>query len=435
MIPRYARPQMEGIWQDENRFRIWLRVEVLACEAYARLGRIPAEALNHIREHASFSVARIHELEAVTRHDVLAFLTAVGETVGEDARYLHLGMTSSDVLDTAFAVQLVEASDLILRALEELIEEVRRKAWAHKDTLMVGRTHGIHAEPITFGLKMAVWFEELRRNRLRIRQARDAVAVGKLSGAVGTFATIPPEVESYVCEKLGLRPAPVSTQIVQRDRHAQYFSTLAILASSLEKFALEIRHLQRTEVREAEEHFAAGQKGSSAMPHKRNPVLAENICGLARLVRSFAVASMENVPLWHERDISHSSVERVVAPDSTILVDFMLGRFCTLLRELDVYPDRMRRNLLMTRGLLFSQELLLRLVDKGMSREEAYRLVQSHAMKVWDGEEDLSSRVRQDPRIRSLLDDAEMDEVFQWDRYLRHIRTIFHRVFDGQEPR
>jgi adenylosuccinate lyase len=320
-----------------------------------------------------------------------------------------------------------------VEGVDALLAAVREKAWAYKDTLMVGRTHGIHAEPITFGLKMAVWHQELTRNRVRLLQAREAVAVGKLSGAVGTYATIPPEVESYVCERLGLKPAAVSTQIIQRDRHAQFFTALAILASSLEKFALEIRHLQRSEVREAEEPFGAGQKGSSAMPHKRNPVLTENICGLARLVRSYAMASLENIPLWHERDISHSSAERVIAPDGTILMDFMLHRLCSVLRRLQVHPERMKENLMLTRGLLFSQGLLLRLVDKGMSREEAYRIVQGHAMQVWEGEGDLRSRVRQDPRVMALLDPSELDEVFRWDRYLRHVDTIFARVF-GADP-
>ena len=434
MIPRYARPKMAAIWQDENRYRIWLRIEILACEAYARLGRVPEQSLQNIRQHASFSLERIETLEAMTRHDVIAFLSAVGETVGDDARYLHMGMTSSDVLDTCFAVQLVEATDLIVSGVDGLREEVRRKAWEHKHTLMVGRTHGVHAEPITFGLKFAVWYEELGRNRERLLQARNAVAVGKLSGAVGTYATIPPVIESYVCDQLGLKPDPVSTQIIQRDRHAQFFAALAILASSLEKFALEIRHLQRTEVRELEEPFAKGQKGSSAMPHKRNPVLTENICGLARVVRSYALASMENVPLWHERDISHSSAERIIAPDSTVLIDFMLHRLCSVISGLQVHAERMLENLLATRGLLFSQELLLRLVEKGMSRETAYQIVQEHAMQAWDGGENLRSRIQNDTRITGVLAQSEIDDVFRWERYLQHVDQIFKRVFGSEPP-
>ncbi len=372
----------------------------------------------------------------ITQHDVIAFLTAVGETIGEDARFLHVGMTSSDVLDTGLAVQLRDAADLILEGLDGLLVEIRHKALEHKNTVMIGRTHGVHAEPITFGLKMAVWYEEARRSRIRLRHAREMIAVGKLSGAVGTYATLPLEVESYVCEKLGLVPARISTQIVQRDRHAEFFSALAILASSLEKFAIEIRHLQRTEVREAGEFFAKGQKGSSAMPHKRNPIGSENLCGLARLVRSYALAAMENIPLWHERDISHSSVERVIAPDSTILIDFMIHRMLGLVKGLQVDPDRMEANLGMTGGLFFSQELLLRLAKKGMSREEAYAIVQGHAMDVWKGEGDLLSMVREDPRIRERLEEAEIEDVFRMDRYVRHVDEIFDRVFgaEGKVP-
>jgi adenylosuccinate lyase len=344
-----------------------------------------------------------------------------------------MGMTSSDILDTGLAVQLRDAATLILEGVEELMAEIRRKAFEHKHTRMIGRTHGVHAEPITFGLKMAVWYEETRRNRERLQRARDRVAVGKVSGAVGTYATVPPEVESYLCEKLGLQAAPVSTQIVQRDRHAELFSVLAILASSLEKFALEIRHLQRTEVREVEEFFAEGQKGSSAMPHKRNPIGSENLCGLARMVRSYAQAALEDIPLWHERDISHSSVERIIAPDSTILVDFMVHRMIGLLRDLGIDPDRMEANLGMTRGLIFSQELLLRLVRKGMSREEAYRLVQGHAMEVWAGKGDLLARAQADPRVRATLDPEEVLDVFRLERYTRHVNRIFDRVFGPQE--
>jgi adenylosuccinate lyase len=419
---------MERIWGLENKYQIWLRIEKLACEAYAELGRIPAESLKAI-QRGTFSVKRMEELEEITQHDVIAFLTAVGETIGEDARFVHMGMTSSDVLDTGLAVQLRDAADLLLEGVDRLLAEIRRKALEHKYTLMIGRTHGVHAEPITFGLKMAVWYEEVLRGRNRLLRARETIAVGKLSGAVGTYATLPPEVEIYVCEKLGLKPARVSTQIVQRDRHAEFFAALAILASSLEKFALEVRHLQRTEVREAAEFFGEGQKGSSAMPHKQNPIGSENLCGLARLVRSYALAALENIPLWHERDISHSSVERVIAPDSTILVDFMLDRMTRLLTNLRVDPVRMRANLDLTGGLFFSQELLLRLTQKGMSREEAYALVQGHAMNSWEGRGDLLSLVRGDSRIAEILGEEEIQDVFCTDRYTREVDRIFGRVF------
>jgi len=428
MISRYSRPEMERIWELENKYGTWLRIEKLACEAYAELGQIPAESLAAIQK-GSFSLERMEELEEITQHDVIAFLTAVGETIGEDARFVHMGMTSSDVLDTGLAVQLRDAADLILEGVNGLLVEIKNKALEHKNTLMIGRTHGIHAEPITFGLKMAVWYEEAGRSRTRLHGAREMIAVGKLSGAVGTYATLPPEVESYVCEKLGLHAARISTQIVQRDRHAEFFSALAILASSLEKFAMEIRHLQRTEVREVGEFFAKGQKGSSAMPHKRNPIGSENLCGLARMVRSYALAALENIPLWHERDISHSSVERVIAPDSTILVDFMLHRMIGLVKNLQVDPVRMEANLGMTGGLFFSQELLLRLAKKGMSREEAYALVQGHAMEVWKGKGDLLGLVVGDPRIREFLEEAEIQDVFRVDRYTRHVDRIFDRVF------
>ncbi len=432
MISRYSRPEMVRIWGLENKYDIWLRIEKLACEAYAALGQIPEKSMEAIRR-GSFSLERMEALEKITQHDVIAFLTAVGETIGEDARFLHMGMTSSDVLDTGLAVQLRDAADLILEGLDRLLVEIRRKAMEHKNTVMIGRTHGVHAEPITFGLKMAVWYEEAGRSRIRLRHARETIAVGKLSGAVGTYATLPLEVEAYVCDKLGLVPARVSTQIVQRDRHAEFFSALAILASSLEKFAVEIRHLQRTEVREAGEFFAKGQKGSSAMPHKRNPIGSENLCGLARLVRSYALAALENIPLWHERDISHSSVERVIAPDSTILIDFMLHRMLGLVKGLQVDPDRMKANLDMTGGLFFSQELLLRLAKKGMSREEAYAIVQGHAMDAWEGKGDLLSRVREDPRIRERLEETEIEDVFRMDRYVRHVDEIFDRVFGAEE--
>jgi len=429
MIARYTRPEMGRIWEPETKYGHWLRIEKLVCEALAKEGQIPWEAWEAIDRKASFSLARMEEIERVTQHDVIAFLTAVGESVGEEARFLHWGMTSSDVLDTGLALQLRDAADLILKGIDGLREAIREKAFRFRDTVMIGRTHGVHAEPITFGLKMAVWYEEMGRNRERIERAKEGVSVGKISGAVGTFSTIPPWVEAYVCERLGLRPEPVSTQIVQRDRHGEYFTSLAILASSLEKFALEIRHLQRTEVREAEEPFAEGQKGSSAMPHKRNPIGSENICGLARVVRSHAMAALENVALWHERDISHSSVERVIGPDSTILVDYMLHRMRRLVENLVVYPERMLSNLHLTRGLIFSQGLLLLLVEKGLSREEAYRIVQRNAMECWKGQEDFLSLVQRDPEIRGRVSESEIAEVFRLDKTLRFVDTIFERVF------
>ncbi len=431
MISRYSRPEMTKIWDEENKYQIWLKIEILACEAYAELGLIPKSSLKNIQNKSEFSLARMNELEAVLHHDVIAFLTTVGEPIGEDARFMHMGMTSSDVLDTALAVQLQKASDLILLGIDNLLVEIKQKANKHKDTFMIGRSHGIHAEPITFGLKMAVWYEELKRSRVRINQARDNISTGKISGAVGTFATVPPEVEAYVCDKLGLCPAPVSTQIIQRDRHAQFFSALAILASSLEKFAVEIRHLQRTEVREVEEYFAEGQKGSSAMPHKRNPIGSENISGLARLLRAHSLTALENIALWHERDISHSSVERIIGPDSTILIDFMLHRMTNLVKKLVVYPERMQQNLALTGGLYFSQELLLCLVKKGMSRDEAYRIVQGHAMDTWKSGGDLFSRISKDSRVLELLDISEIKDVFQLDRYTKHVALIFDRVFNA----
>ncbi len=429
MIARYTRPEMGRIWEPETKYGHWLRIEKLVCEALAKEGLIPWEAWEAIDRKASFCLARMEEIERVTQHDVIAFLTAVGESVGEEARFLHRGMTSSDVLDTGLALQLRDAADLILKGVDGLREAIKEKAFRYRNTVMIGRTHGVHAEPITFGLKMAVWYEEMGRNRERILRAREGISVGKISGAVGTFSTIPPQVEAYVCERLGLRPAPVSTQIVQRDRHGEYFTSLAILAASLEKFALEIRHLQRTEVREAEEPFAEGQKGSSAMPHKRNPIGSENICGLARVVRSHAMAALEDVALWHERDISHSSVERVIGPDSTILVDYMLHRMRRLVENLVVYPERMLANLHLTRGLIFSQGVLLLLVDKGLSREEAYRIVQRNAMECWRGEEDFLSLIQRDPDVRGRVSESEIAEVFRLDKTLRFVDAIFDRVF------
>ena len=430
MIPRYSREKMAAIWSPENRYAKWLDVEVAACEAMVKLGRVPAEALENIQAKAVINTARIDEIEKVTRHDVIAFVSSLTEVIGEDGRFIHMGLTSSDVLDTALAVQLKEASGLLLEDLDQLLAVLKRRALEHKKTLMIGRSHGIHAEPITFGLKLALWYAEMRRNRARLERAREAVSCGKISGAVGTFSFVDPFVEEYVCEKLGLAPAPVASQIVQRDRHAEFFSTLAIVASSLDKFAQEIRLLQRTEVREAEEYFSPGQKGSSAMPHKRNPVLSENISGLSRLVRSYALAALEDVALWHERDISHSSVERVIAPDATIALDFMLGRFTGLMDKLVVYPDRMLANLNMTHGVIFSQMVLLSLVEKGTTREDAYAIVQENAMKSWQEGIEFRSLLGQDERVQKHLSAAELDAIFDVNHFLKHLDFIFQRVFE-----
>jgi adenylosuccinate lyase len=429
MIERYTRPEMAKIWEPENRFRIWLDIELLAMEAMVEKGWIPAAALARVRKRARFDVSRIHEIEKRVKHDVIAFLTSVAEHIGDDSRFLHVGMTSSDVLDTSFAVQMRQALRRLVREAEHVCEVLRKRALEHKDTVMIGRTHGIHAEPVTFGLKMALWADEMRRNVARLKRARDVISVGKLSGAVGTFANIDPFVEEYVCRKLGLAPAPVSTQVVQRDRHAEVFATLAIVGSSLDKFATEIRHLQRTEVLEVEEFFSEGQKGSSAMPHKRNPVLSENISGLSRLLRGYSVTAMENVALWHERDISHSSAERVIAPDATIVLDFALDRFRGMMETLLVYPDRMKRNLESTRGLIYSQRVLLALAAKGLSRERAYEVVQKSAMKAWRGRKDLASLLWKDREVRSRLSREEFDELFDIRYYLKSVDVIFDRAF------
>ena len=429
MIKRYTREAMGLIWTEENKFRTWLEVEVLVCEGMAKLGMIPKRAAQNIRKKARFSIERIEAIEVETKHDVIAFLTNVAEAVGPDARYIHLGLTSSDVLDTAMAVRLRQASKIILKDCDRLLATLKKRALAHKDTVMIGRSHGIHAEPITFGLKLALWYDEMRRNRRRMEQAMETVSVGKISGAVGTFANISPKVEGYVCRKLGLKPAPVSTQIIQRDRYAEYFTTLAIIASSIEKMAVEIRHLQRTEVREAEEYFSKGQKGSSAMPHKRNPISSENLSGLARLVRSNASAALNNIALWHERDISHSSVERVIVPDSTILVDYMLDRMTGVIRHLVVYPEQMRENLEMTCGLVFSQQVLLALAKRGVSREEAYGMVQKQAMRAWKTRRDFKDLVENDEGITKYLKREEIEEVFDLSAQLRHVDTVFARVF------
>jgi adenylosuccinate lyase len=429
MISRYTRPEMGRIWSEENSFQKWLDVEILAAEGLARMGRVPKAAISRIRKKARLDVKRIRAIEAEVKHETIAFLSAVAETIGDDARHLHVGMTSSDVMDTALAIQFKEASALLEQDIKDLLTVLRRQARKYKWTVMIGRTHGVHAEPITFGLKLAIWYQEMERHLLRFRQAVEDICVGKISGAVGTFAQIPPQVEAYVCRKSGLKPAPVSNQIVQRDRHAYYFSTLALIASSLEKFAVEIRHLQRTEVQEAEEPFTQGQKGSSAMPHKRNPILSENVSGLARLMRSYAHAAMENIPLWHERDISHSSVERVIAPDATIALDFMLRRMTYVLANLCVYPENMARNLAKTGGAVFSEKVLLALVGKGVARDVAYRMVQPHALRVGKEGGDLKRELLADAEIRRYLSAQEIDDLWDVKHHLANIDVIFRRVF------
>jgi adenylosuccinate lyase len=429
MIPRYTRPEMGRIWSEENGFQKWLDVEILAAEGLSKLGKVPKAAIARIRKKARFNVKRIREIEAEVKHEIIAFLSSVAESIGDDARYLHVGMTSSDVMDTALAIQFKEASAILEQDLKDLLQVLRRQAHRYKRTVMIGRTHGVHAEPITFGLKLALWYQETERNLERFRKAVADICVGQISGAVGTFAQISPKVEAYVCKKSGLKPAPVSNQIIQRDRHAYYFATLAIIASSLEKFAVEIRHLQRTEVQEAEEPFTRGQKGSSAMPHKRNPILSENVSGMARLMRSYALAAMENVPLWHERDISHSSVERVIAPDATIALDFMLRRMTYVIANLCVYPENMQRNLEKSGGTVFSEKILLALVDKGVARDAAYRMVQKHALKVGREGGDLKRELVADPEIRRYLPAKEIDAAWGVEHHLANVDFIFRRVF------
>jgi adenylosuccinate lyase len=420
---------MGRIWEPENLYAKWLEVEIAACEAMAQEGLVSEEALENIKKKAAFSVGRILEIEEETKHDVIAFLTNVAEHVGPDSRYIHLGLTSSDILDTSFALLLKQAMDIIVQDLQELMDVIRTRAMEHKYTAMIGRSHGIHAEPITFGLKLAVWYSEMKRNLKRLVEARDVISYGKLSGAVGTFANTSPKIEALVCKKLGLRPEEISTQIIQRDRHAQYFSSLAILAGTLEKIAVEIRHLQRTEVLEVEEPFEKGQKGSSAMPHKKNPIGCENISGLARLVRSNSLAAMENMPLWHERDISHSSVERVIAPDSTILIDYMLHRLTGILRGLVVHADRMAENLKKMKGLIFSQQLLLKLAGKGLERQTAYVMVQRNAMKVWETGQEFKDLIMEDQEIGGYLSRSEIEEIFDLDYHMKHVDDIYERVF------
>ncbi|HKX50128.1 MAG TPA: adenylosuccinate lyase [Candidatus Binatia bacterium] len=429
MIPRYTRPEMGRIWSEENNFQKWLDIEILAAEALAQMGKVPKAAISRIRKNARFDVGRIREIEHEVKHEVIAFLSSVAESIGDDARFLHLGMTSSDVMDTALAIQLREAAAILVEDVQSLMKVLRRQAYKYKSTVMIGRTHGVHAEPITFGLKFALWYEEMARNLARLRKAVEDISVGQISGAVGTFAQISPKVEAYVCKKSGLKPALVSNQIIQRDRHAYFFATLAVIGSSLEKFAVEIRHLQRTEVQEAEEPFTAGQKGSSAMPHKRNPILSENVTGLARLMRSYALAALENVALWHERDISHSSVERVIAPDATIALDFMLRRMTYVLGELCVYPENMKRNLEKSGGAVFSEAVLLALVDKGVSRDAAYRMVQRHALKIPRDGGELKDELLKDREITSYLSAREVEAVWGLKHHLANVDFIFRRVF------
>jgi adenylosuccinate lyase len=429
MISRYTRPEMGKIWESKSRFDKWLQIEILACEAMAEEGTVPKEALNNIKRKAAFSEKRIQEIEEVTKHDVNAFLDNVAEYVGQDSRFIHMGLTSSDILDTSFALQLKEAMGLIIDDVTEFMETIKERAEEHKYTAMIGRSHGIHAEPITFGLKMAVWHSEMGRNLKRLEEALEVISYGKLSGAVGTFANINPGIEAYVCDKLGLKPAEASTQIIQRDRHAQYFTTLAVLAGTLEKIAIEVRHLQRTEVLEAEEAFEKGQKGSSAMPHKKNPIGSENIAGLARLVRSNSLAAMENMALWHERDISHSSVERVIGPDSTILIDYMVKRLNKIIRNLVVHPKNMEANLNKLKGLIFSQQVLMRLAAKGLTRQTAYEMVQRNALKVWDTGRDFKSLLLEDQELMSNISREDLEEVFNLDYHFKHVDDIFKRVF------
>jgi adenylosuccinate lyase len=429
MIPRYSRPEMARIWEPETRFSIWLRIETYAAEAMAELGQIPKHAADAVKKRGGFDVARIDAIEREVKHDVIAFLTSVAEHVGPEARFLHAGLTSSDVLDTCFNVQLVEAADILTANVDQLLAALKTRAFEHKDTLTIGRSHGVHAEPTTFGLKLAVAYAEFARARERLVQAREEVATCAISGAVGTFAHVDPKVEAYVAKKLGLRVEPISTQVVPRDRHAAYFATLAVVASSVERLATEIRHLQRTEVLEAEEYFSKGQKGSSAMPHKRNPVLAENLTGLARLVRSYAMPALEDVALWHERDISHSSVERVIGPDATIALDFALARLTIIIKDLVVYPERMRQNLDRLGGLIHSQRVLLALTEAGVPREEAYRIVQRDAMKVWEDGADFLEALLADKDVTKVLSPEQIRAQFDLAYHTKHVDTIFARVF------
>ncbi|MDX2073967.1 MAG: adenylosuccinate lyase [Alphaproteobacteria bacterium] len=429
MIPRYTRPEMAAIWTDETRYRIWFEIEAHACDALAEKGVIPKSAAKTIWEKGNFDPKRVDEIERTTKHDVIAFLTNVAEYVGEDARFLHQGMTSSDVLDTCLSVQLARASDILIADVDALLAAIKRRAYEHKDTVTVGRSHGIHAEPVTFGLKLATYYAEFTRAKERLIAARKEIATCAISGAVGTFANIDPTIEAYVAKKMGLEVEPVSTQVIPRDRHAMFFATLGVVASSLERLATEVRHLQRTEVLEAEEYFSPGQKGSSAMPHKRNPVLSENVTGLARLVRGYALPAMENVALWHERDISHSSVERMIGPDATVTLDFALARTTNIIDKLVVYPERMAANMNKLGGLVFSQRVLLALTQAGVSREDSYRLVQRNAMKVWEQGKDFLTELSADAEVTAKISPKELAALFDVTYHTKHIDTIFKRVF------
>jgi adenylosuccinate lyase len=427
MIERYSRPQMKKVWSEQNKFDLWLKVEIAACEAWAELGKIPRSDIAKIRK-ATFKLDRVNEILKITHHDMTAFTTAVSESLGPESRFIHLGLTSSDVMDSALSLQMKDAAAILRDDIEALLLVLENKAIEHKKTIMMGRTHGVHAEPITFGLKMALWAQEMKRNLYRLDEAVKVISVGKISGAVGTYATVPPQVEEIACRKLKLEPAPVSNQVLQRDRHAQFVSTLAICAASLEKFATEIRALQKTEVLEAEEPFSAGQTGSSAMPHKRNPELCERVCGLARLIRGFSITAIENIALWHERDISHSSNERVTLPDSCLALDYILGIFTSVMQGLNVYPENMKHNLEVTQGLIFSQRVLLALIDKGISRKQAYEYVQRNAMNSWKDRTSFLKLLKADKEVTGLLSPAELTKLFDYDYFLKHVDDIFLRL-------
>ena len=427
MIERYSRSRMKRVWSEENKYEKWLQVELAACEAWTAEGVVPAEDMLLLRS-ATFNMKRLNEILRETRHEMTAFLSSITEFIGPEGRWLHLGMTTSDVWDTATSLQLLEASDLLIQEVDGLLDALRDRAVEHRDTLMMGRTHGVHAEPITFGLKLALWWDEMRRNRERLLQARATMAFGKVSGPVGTHATVPPSIEAGVCERLGLSPAPVSNQVLQRDRHAQFVTTLALIAASLEKFATEVRALQRTEIREVAEYFPKGQPGSSSMPHKRNPELSERVCGIARLIRGHAVTALENVALWGERDISHSSAERIILPDSCLALDYILDLFTGVVKKMHVYPDRMRQNVDSTRGVLFSQRVLLALIEKGVAREAAYAVVHSRAMESWEQDLDFREMISAEPEVSERLPSAELESLFDYSYYVRHVGEIFHRV-------
>lgn len=432
MLERYTRPEMGKIWTDQNRYQAWLEVEILADEAWAELGEIPKEDVEKIREKATFDIDRILEIEAQTRHDVVAFTRAVSESLGDESKWVHYGLTSTDVVDTAYGYLMKQANDLIRKDLETFTAIIGEKAKEHKYTVMMGRTHGVHAEPTTFGLKLALWYSEMKRNIERFERAAAGVEAGKISGAVGTFANIPPFVEEYVCNKLGIRPQEISTQVLPRDLHAEYFASMALIATSIEKFATEIRGLQKSETREVEEFFAKGQKGSSAMPHKRNPIGSENMAGLARVIRGHMVTAYENVSLWHERDISHSSAERIIIPDTTILIDYMLNRFGTIVKNLTVFPENMKRNMNATFGLVYSQRVMLKLIDHGMTREQAYDLVQPKTAQAWDEQRDFRPLLEADQTIMSTLSEKDLDDAFDYHHHLKQVDTIFARVGLGE---